>query len=185
MTAIPDTLASLVVPLDSVRPYGDNPREGDVGAICVSLERNGQYRPIVVNKRDGQILAGNHTWKAAAQLGWDGIAATFVDVDAETARRIVLVDNRSNDLAAYDDSVLAALLESIVEEHGVGLATAPDPRIFGDGIARLAREVSLRLEMGVKARLVAEQHLRWEKSVDAVENLYRKLMRDRGRDPGV
>lgn len=119
MTSIPSTLAPLTVPIDSVKPYGDNPREGDVGAICVSLERNGQYRPIVVNKRDGQILAGNHTWKAAVQLGWDGIAATFVDVDEETAKRIVLVDNRSNDLAAYDDSVLAALLEGIVEEHGV------------------------------------------------------------------
>ena len=119
MTAIPDTLAPLTVPIDSVTPYGDNPREGDVGAICVSLERNGQYRPIVVNQRDGQILAGNHTWKAAKSLGWQQIAATYVDVDDETARRIVLVDNRSNDLAAYDDAVLAALLEGIVEEHGV------------------------------------------------------------------
>jgi len=119
VTSIPATLAPLTVPIESVQPYGDNPREGDVGAICASLERNGQYRPIVVNKRSGEILAGNHTWKAAKQLGWEGIAATFVDVDDETAKRIVLVDNRSNDLAAYDDSVLAALLESIVDELGV------------------------------------------------------------------
>ena len=136
---IPATLAPLVVPIESVQPYGDNPREGDVGAICVSLERNGQYRPIVVNKRDGQILAGNHTWKAAKSLGWDGIAATFVDVDDETARRIVLVDNRSNDLAAYDDSVLAALLSSIVDDHGSGalLGTGFD----GDDLDELLNEI--------------------------------------------
>ena len=116
--SIPETLASLVVPIDSVEPYGDNPRDGDVGSIAVSLERNGQYRPIVVNKRDDAILAGNHTWKAAKSLGWDEIAATFVDVDEATARRIVLVDNRSNDVASYDDQALADLLESIAAEEG-------------------------------------------------------------------
>lgn len=140
MTVIPETLASLVVPIGSVRPYGDNPREGDVGAICVSLERNGQYRPIVVNERDGQILAGNHTWKAAVQLGWDEIAATFVDVDDETARRIVLVDNRSNDVASYDEYALVELLEEIVAEQGVNglVGTGFD----GDDLDELLRDLA-------------------------------------------
>lgn len=106
------------VPVDGLTPFDDNPRQGDVGAICVSLEANGQYRPIVVNRRDQTILAGNHTWRAAKSLGWETIGATFVDVDDATARRIVLVDNRSNDLASYDDQVLADLLEAIATEEG-------------------------------------------------------------------
>ena len=109
--------------LSALSPYDDNPRQGDVGAIAVSLEANGQYRPIVVNRRDMSILAGNHTWRAAKSLGWETIGATFVDVDEATARRIVLVDNRANDLASYDEHVLADMLELIAhQESREGLA---------------------------------------------------------------
>ena len=119
---IPDDLADLRVPIDDLQPYPDNPRQGDVGKLCQSLQLNGQYRPIVVNRRDNTVLAGNHTWKAARQLGWDHIAATFVDVDDDQARRIVLVDNRSNDLATYDDQALADILTGIVADVGpIGL----------------------------------------------------------------
>jgi DNA N-6-adenine-methyltransferase (Dam) len=59
------------------------------------------------------VLAGNHTLRAARALGWGEIAVTFVDVDEEQAARIVLVDNRTNDLAGYDDTELAALLEGL------------------------------------------------------------------------
>lgn len=111
---IPETLHDLQIPIDSVTPYPRNPRQGDIGAICESLEAHGQYRPIVVNSRGGTILAGNHTWQAAKALGWDTIAATFVDVDDDTAARIVIIDNRSNDLAAYDDHALSDLLVELV-----------------------------------------------------------------------
>jgi hypothetical protein len=112
-------LSTETVAIGTLKPYGKNPRVGHVDAIAKSLEKNGQYRPIVVNRRDRTILAGNHTWKAAQQLGWDSISVTFVDVDDEQARRIVLVDNRSNDIASYDEHALADLLSSIVDEEGV------------------------------------------------------------------
>lgn len=117
---IPDTLDALAVPVDSLKPYGRNPRQGDVGAIIASLERHGQYRPIVVNTRTQEVLAGNHTLQAARALGWTEIAATFVDVDEDTAARIVLIDNRSNDLAAYDDHALVELLQSLPDLDGTG-----------------------------------------------------------------
>lgn len=107
------------VPIDTVQPYGENPRKGDVELIADSLGKNGQYRPITVNKRDGKILTGNHTWKAAKTLGWEEIAVAFVDVDEATARRIVLVDNRSNDIASYDNYALAALLEAAEADGGL------------------------------------------------------------------
>lgn len=108
---IHETLEKLQVPIESLRPYHRNPRQGDVGAIMQSLEHHGQYRPIVVNSRTQEVLAGNHTLEAARQLGWNQIAATFVDVDEDQAARIVLIDNRSTDLAAYDDAVLAELID--------------------------------------------------------------------------
>ena len=102
----------MLVDVKELTEYPDNTRQGDVGAIVTSLEENGQYRPIVVNKRTMQILAGNHTYQAALHLKWDKIAVTYVDVDEDTAKRIVLIDNRANDLADYD---YPALVEQLTE----------------------------------------------------------------------
>ena len=118
--SIPDSLAELVVPIESVRPYEKNPRRGDVETLKRSLERNGQYRPLVANRRTGEVLAGNHTLRAARELGWTEVAVTFVDVDDEQAARIVLVDNRSSDLAVYDDRELTELLRSLPDVGGTG-----------------------------------------------------------------
>jgi len=105
-----------LVPLDELETHPDNPRIGDVAAIMRSLEANGQYRPIVANRRTGRILAGNHTYKAAKRLGWAEIAVAWVDVDEAQERRIVLVDNRAADVASYDDHALSELLEAVAKE---------------------------------------------------------------------
>ena len=117
---IPETIASLKVPVSKVRPYQGNPRRGDIEAIKESLETNGQYRPVVANRRTGEVLAGNHTLQAAKALGWPEIAVTWVDVDEEQAARIVLVDNRTNDLAGYDEAALADLLSGLPDLAGTG-----------------------------------------------------------------
>ena len=108
------------VGLRELKPYQGNARRGNVDLIAESLEVNGQYRPIVVRRDTYEILAGNHTWQAAQKLGWRTIKVTFVDVDDEGARRIVLVDNRSNDLAEYDPEALTALLSELEQFAGTG-----------------------------------------------------------------
>ena len=112
-------LVKLAKPIDSVQPHPRNVRQGDVGAIATSLEINGQYRPIVVHKSTNNILAGNHTYKAAVSLGWTEIAITYVDCTDDEALKILLADNKANDLASYDDSALADLLQDLV--GGAGL----------------------------------------------------------------
>lgn len=99
----------------SLAHYYRNARIGNIDAIAESLEVNGQYKPIVVNAgthtgRKNEVLVGNHTLSAALQLGWVEIQAVVVDVDNAGARRIVLVDNRTSDLAGYDEEMLAGLL---------------------------------------------------------------------------
>jgi hypothetical protein len=118
--AIPKTLTALAVSVDQLVPYGPNPRRGDLSVIVESLQRHGQYRPIVVRANTFEVLAGNHTLAAAKQLGWTKIAATFVDVSDDEAARIVLVDNRTADLAGYDDSILAELLSGLPDLDGTG-----------------------------------------------------------------
>ncbi|MGI5139361.1 MULTISPECIES: ParB/RepB/Spo0J family partition protein [unclassified Streptomyces] len=122
---IPESLLPLAVPIDDLSVYHRNPRTGDVDAIAESLRVNGQYKAIVVNRgthtgRPNEILAGNHTWTAAKQLGWDQIAATFVDVSDEDAARIVVVDNRTSDLAGYDSELLADILDELPDLDGTG-----------------------------------------------------------------
>ena len=109
-----------MVAVAELRPYPGNPRHGNVEAIKRSLAANGQYRPVVVNRRNGEVLAGNHTLLAARELGLAEIAATYVDVDEDSARRIVLADNRTNDLAGYDEQALVELLQALPDLEGTG-----------------------------------------------------------------
>lgn len=99
--------------ISELKPYPGNPRQGDIGRLMNSLQTHGQFRPIVASRRTRRILAGNNLTKAAAQLGWDSIGVSWVDVDAEGERRIVLVDNRASDLAGYDPGLLSAALGSV------------------------------------------------------------------------
>ena len=109
-----------LVPMGTLKHYEKNPRKGNVAAIVESLKVNKQYRPIVVQKSTKKILAGNHTYKAAKELGWKEIAVVMVDVSDEEAVRIMLADNRTNDLAEYDNQVLAELLKDIGDSTGTG-----------------------------------------------------------------
>ena len=101
--------------IGTIQPHPKNARQGDIGAISESLKAHGQYRPIVVDKRTNLILAGNHTWSAAKSLGWTEIAVGYIETkDDDDALRILLADNKSNDLASYDESGLIDLLKQLV-----------------------------------------------------------------------
>lgn len=102
------------VPVGSLELYPGNPRRGDVKAIAASLAENEQYAPIVVQKSTRYVLAGNHTLKAAVSLGWPEIDVVLVDVDDQRARKIVLSDNRTQEIGeGYDQEALAELLAAL------------------------------------------------------------------------
>jgi hypothetical protein len=109
-----DELRSLLTPVDELHPHPQNPRRSQLGPIAESLQLHGQYRPVIA-QLDGTVIAGNHTLAAARYLGWTHVAAQLLDVDDERARRIMLVDNRTSDLATYDDAELSALLAELSE----------------------------------------------------------------------
>ena len=122
------------VQITNLIPYPANPREGDIGAIIESLEANGQYRPIVANKRTGHILTGNHTYQAAKALGWFEIAVSWVDVDEDQELKIVLIDNRTSDLATYDTVELKThLVNSAGQFKGTGFQAEDVSEILSGG----------------------------------------------------
>jgi len=117
MANIREEIQEFAVPIDSVESHPRNVRQGDIGAISVSLEAHGQYKPILVQRSTNYIIAGNHTWKAAKYLGWQNIAVQFLDLDDDKALRILLADNRSTDLASYDEHALAEVLSEFARSY--------------------------------------------------------------------
>ena len=108
-----ESLRNLAVPIDSLQGLPGNPRVGDVEAVAASLDRFGQRKPIVVRKDDGTIIAGNHTWQAAKQLGWSEIAVAYVGDDDVTAQAYALADNRTAELGSYDEQALKDLIDKV------------------------------------------------------------------------
>lgn len=111
---IHEGLAEFAQPIDSLKPHPKNPRMGNVDAIAESLEANGQMKPIVC-KADGTIVAGNHTFKAAAKLGWTHVAALLLEMTDDQEAKYLLADNRVSDLAGYDLEVLQPMLAEMQE----------------------------------------------------------------------
>lgn len=90
-----------------------------MGAIYQSIEANGFYGAIVAQRSTGYILAGNHRYKAAVEAGAKSVPVIWVDVDDETAVRVLLADNRTNDVASYDNAVLAEILTELANGPGL------------------------------------------------------------------
>jgi len=111
---------SKIVPIDDVQPFPGNARIGDRPGIVVSLEENGQFDSLIVQKSTGHIIAGNNTWHAAKEAGMTEISVDYIDVDDERARRMNLVHNRLNDKAQYDDRLLLEMLASLDDLDGTG-----------------------------------------------------------------
>jgi hypothetical protein len=105
-------LQDLVEPIEDLSPHEDNPRRGDIDRITRSLERFGQVRPIVCTD-DGVIIAGNHTYLAAQNLGWPQIAAVRVTMTEDEAEAYLIADNHASDGATWDDENLVRVLEDL------------------------------------------------------------------------
>jgi hypothetical protein len=112
--AIATDLQQHTVPISELTPHPENARLGDVAAIKESLQRFSQVRPIVVQRSTGYVVAGNHTMKAAAELGWTEIAAVRIDLSDDEALAYLLADNRLGDKGTYDDAALAKALEKLM-----------------------------------------------------------------------
>jgi len=120
------------VGINEIKVHPLNPREGDIGLIIESLTHMGQYRPIVVNKRTRHIVSGNHTYQGAVQLGWEKIAVHWIDVDDIEEIKILIVDNRTSDLATYDPQELNKLLTT-TNLKGTGFSPEEVAEILAGG----------------------------------------------------
>ena len=111
------------VAISSLKFDKRNARKHDaknIKAIKDSLVKFGQQKPIVVME-DGTVIAGNGTLAAAKELGWETIDVHWTALKADEAIAYGLVDNRSAELAEWDDANLKELLGEL-DQGGWDLA---------------------------------------------------------------
>ncbi|MCK5944131.1 MAG: DNA modification methylase [Planctomycetes bacterium] len=125
------------VAIDRLYCSPTNPRQNDaaVPKVAASIRRFGWQQPIVA-KRDGEVIAGNTRLKAAQSLGMTEVPVWWFDGTDLDATAFSIADNRTGELAEWDDAALSQLLEQLREEDaldGIGFDT--------DDIDRLAAEL--------------------------------------------
>jgi ParB-like chromosome segregation protein Spo0J len=116
-----DKLRIESVKISTLQSDPDNARKHsgkNLDAIAGSLKRFGQRKPIVVTGAN-IVIAGNGTLEAAKSLGWSEIVVTYTPQDwtYEQARSYALADNRTAELAEWDNDKLAMQL---IELDSVG-----------------------------------------------------------------
>jgi DNA modification methylase len=84
----------------------------NLDAIKASLNRFGQQRPVLVNAK-GIVIAGNGTVMAAKALGWEHINIVRTDLEGSEATAYAIADNRTAELAEWDDDALAQQLAAL------------------------------------------------------------------------
>ena len=116
MGRIAEGLRALAEPIDGLVPDPQNARthdEPNVASIMASLQRYGQRTPLVVTRRGRVIEKGNATHEAAKRLGWTHVAVVWVKDDATTTTGYALADNRTGELAGWDDARLLAAITTV------------------------------------------------------------------------
>jgi len=92
-------------------------------AVKASLSQFGQQKPIVIDA-DNVIVAGNGTMMAAKSLGWTELDCVRTELSSEQARAFAIADNRTAELAEWDEDVLAETLMDLDEELRVATGFA-------------------------------------------------------------
>jgi DNA modification methylase len=107
-----------LIKIDELSLDPNNARKHDdknLKAIADSLTQFGQRKPIVLHGKT--VVAGNGTMVAARSLGWTHIAAVYVPESwtPDQVKAYALADNRSAELAVWDELVLASQLLELHE----------------------------------------------------------------------
>ena len=95
--------------IEKVIPYARNPRRNDaaVAAVAASIREFGFRQPIVVDE-DMTVLVGHTRLKAAQSLGLAKVPVHIAKGLTESQRKAYrIADNKLNDLAVWDDEMLA------------------------------------------------------------------------------
>jgi len=118
-------LRPLAVPLAALKPDPGNARTHDdrnIDAVTASLDRFGQQKPVVCDAK-GRLIAGHATLQAAKRLGWTHLAAVRSGLSGPDRTAFAIADNRTAELASWDNEALAIGLAELEKSAGALAAT--------------------------------------------------------------
>lgn len=107
----------IVKSIDDIKPYENNPRNNDdaVDAVANSIKDFGWQQPIVVDK-NLVIIVGHTRYKAAKKLRLKQVPVVIADkLTEEQVKAYRLADNKSGELATWDDDLLTGELGDILD----------------------------------------------------------------------
>jgi len=126
-----EALKSYTVSIDSLLLDPANVRKHsarNLDAIKASLVRFGQQKPIIVDA-DGVVRCGNGTVMAAKSLGWSSIVTVWTHLRGAEATAYAIADNRTAELAEWDEDALAQQLAALqIEDESLAEATGYDAK---------------------------------------------------------
>lgn len=106
-----------IVSINKIKPYEKNPRKNDdaVDAVASSIKEFGWQQPIVVDS-GGTIIVGHTRYKAAKKLKLEEVPIVVADkLTKEQVNAYRLADNKSGELACWDDNLLDQELNNILD----------------------------------------------------------------------
>lgn len=101
-------IMSLILDPSNARKHS----EKNLEAIKGSLAKFGQQKPIIITESN-VVVAGNGTLTAARALGWETIQVVRTNLKGSDVTAFAIADNRTAELAAWDDDVLQATLSAL------------------------------------------------------------------------
>ena len=123
-----------MVRLDQITPYENNPRDISeaVDAVAASLKEFGWLNPIEVDD-EGVIIRGHTRYAAAKKLGLKEVPVIRADdLTQQEAKAFRLADNKTAELAEWDDEKKAQELDDLKEFEPTMAVFGFDDSEFGD-----------------------------------------------------
>ena len=111
-------LAVEYVSQSALRPYVNNPRthsRKQIRQIARSIELYGWTNPILIDG-EGGVIAGHGRLEGAKLLGLDHVPIIRIaDMTPAQKQAYIIADNRLADVAAWDETILATEIASLIE----------------------------------------------------------------------
>ena len=111
----------VMTPIADVKPYANNPRKNGkaIDVVADSLEQFGWQQPIVVDK-DKIIIVGHTRYLAAKKLNLPQVPILIADtLTDEQTKQYRIMDNKSNEYAHWDDTLLLTELQSLLKDDNI------------------------------------------------------------------
>ncbi len=159
-----------LLPLSSLRPNPNQPRTavGDLSDLVASIRDKGVLEPILVRRTESaevgpqgvkfDIVAGERRYRAALEAGLFEIPAIELEVSAEEALEITLIENlQRKDLNAFEEAEGYQALGNLHDytQEQIAQAVGRSRSSIAESLSLLALPAEIReraLDMGIEAK---------------------------------